>query len=155
MLFFTISNANIQFAKKELTWRTYTTEDALSTIRPVKLINKKEFDKAALDENVEAFVVYVASVTLKMMIYLAREEQIVLLLAKEVTVSAEYTNFINVFSKKSAEMLPERTGINEHAIELEEGKQPPYKLIYSLGPLKLKTLKTQSRPIWPMILSGH
>ena len=37
--------------------------------------------------------------------------------------------------------LPENTGINEHAIELVEGKQPPYRPIYSLGPVELETLK--------------
>ena len=37
--------------------------------------------------------------------------------------------------------LSENTGINEHAIELVEGKQPPYGPIYSLGPVELETLK--------------
>ena len=37
--------------------------------------------------------------------------------------------------------LPENTGINEHAIELIEGKQPPYALMYSLGLVELETLK--------------
>ena len=64
MPFLTLNNADIQFAKKELTWRTYTTEDALPTTRRVKLINKKKFAKAALDENIETFVVYVSSLNL-------------------------------------------------------------------------------------------
>ena len=38
--------------------------------------------------------------------------------------------------------LPENTGINEHAIELIEGKQSLYGPIYSLGPVELKRLKT-------------
>ena len=38
-------------------------------------------------------------------------------------------------------MLPERTNLNEHAINLEDGKQPPYEPIYSLGPVELETLK--------------
>ena len=37
--------------------------------------------------------------------------------------------------------LPENNGINEHAIELIEGKQPLYGSIYSLGPMELETLK--------------
>ena len=32
--------------------------------------------------------------------------------------------------------------MNEHAIELEKSKQPPFGLIYSLGPVELETLKT-------------
>ena len=38
--------------------------------------------------------------------------------------------------------LPENTGINKHAIELQDGKQPPYGSIYSLKLVKLETLKT-------------
>ena len=38
--------------------------------------------------------------------------------------------------------LPENTGMNKHVIELEEGKQPPFGPIYSLGPIELETLKT-------------
>ena len=38
--------------------------------------------------------------------------------------------------------LPENTGVNEHAIKLEEGKQPPFGPIYNLGPVELETLKT-------------
>ncbi len=38
--------------------------------------------------------------------------------------------------------LPENTGINEYAIELIEGKQPPYGPIYALSLMELETLKT-------------
>ena len=71
----------------------------------------------ALNENVEAFVVHKASLTSKMTIHPAWEAQIALLLAKEITVPAEYTDYINVFLEESAKVLPERTDINEHAIE--------------------------------------
>ena len=144
MPFLTLSNADIQFAEKELTWRTYTTEDALPTTRRVELIDKKEFAKAALDENIKAFVVHVSSVSSrsKMTIHPVREAQIASLLAKEVTVPAKYSDFADVYSKKSAEVLPECTGINKDAIELEDGKQPSYEPIYSLGPVELEILKT-------------
>ena len=39
-------------------------------------------------------------------------------------------------------MLPEYTKINTYTIILEKGKWPLYKLIYSLGLVKIKTLKT-------------
>ena len=39
MPIFSFSNVDIQFAEKELTWRTYTTEEALPTIRQVKIID--------------------------------------------------------------------------------------------------------------------
>ena len=53
------------------------------------------------------------------MIHLARKVQIALLLAKKVIILAEYLDFANVFSKKSANILLEQTGANGYAIELE------------------------------------
>ena len=44
--------------------------------------------------------------------------------------------------EKSAAVLPEHSGINNHTIDLKEGKQPPYGPIYSRRPLELETLKT-------------
>ena len=144
MPFLTLSNASIQFAEKELTLRSYTAKEALPTTLRVELIDKKEFAKAELDENIEAFVVYVSSLSLgsKMTIHPALKAQIASLLAEKVTVPAKYSDFANIFSKESGKVLPERTGINEHAIELEDGKQPLYGPIQRLGPVELKTLKT-------------
>ena len=64
MPFLTLSNANVQFVEKELTWRSYTTAEALPTTKRVELINKKEFAKAALDEKSKTFIVYMASLNL-------------------------------------------------------------------------------------------
>ena len=54
----------------------------------------------------------------------------------------EYSDYIDVFSAENAVELPENTGMNEHAIELKKGKQPPFGPIYSLGSVELETLKT-------------
>ncbi len=59
MPFLALSNANFQFSAEELTWRTYTVVKALPTTSQVKLINKREFFKAALNENLETFVVHI------------------------------------------------------------------------------------------------
>ena len=64
-----------------------------------------------------------------------------MLLTKEVNVPVKYSDFANVFLEKWVNVLPERTGANEHAIELEEGKQPSYGPIYSLGLVELETFK--------------
>ena len=64
------------------------------------------------------------------------------MLAEEVRIPDEYSDFADVFSEAKALVLPERTELNEHAIDLEDGKQPPYGPIYSLGPVELETLKT-------------
>ncbi len=56
-------------------------------------------------------------------------------------VPKEYTDFANIFSPKLAAELPEHTGINDHALELVDDRQPPYGSIYNLGPVELETLK--------------
>ena len=131
MPFLILSNANIQFAEKKLAWRTYTTEKALPTTHQVEIINQKEFAKAALNENLEAFVVHVSSLESRISIHPARKAQMASLLTEEITVTTEYLDFTNVFLEKSANVLPEQTRANEHAIELEEGKQQSYGPIYS------------------------
>ena len=78
----------------------------------------------------------------KLTIHLAQKAQIILLLSKEITVLIKYSNFANLFSKKSVEMLLEQIGINEHAIKLEEDKQPLSRLIYNIRPIEFKTLRT-------------
>ena len=142
MPFLTLSNADVQFVEKELTWRSYTTAEALPTTKWVELINKKKFAKVALDEKSETFVIYVASLNLTPGIHPDRAAQIASLLTEEVKIPDEYSDFTDVFSKEKALVLPERIELNEHAIDLENGKQPPYGPIYSLGPVELETLKT-------------
>ena len=142
MSFLILSNFDIQFAEKKPTWGIYITKETFPTTRQVEIINWKKFAKAALDKNVEAFVMHVSSLGSKMNIHLAKKAQLALLLNKKVTVPTGYSDFADVFSEKLANVLPERTGANEHAIKLEEGKQPSYGPIYSLGPVELEALKT-------------
>ncbi len=63
ILFFSLSNADIEFAEeKKLTWRFYTVIKALlPTTSRVELIDKKEFIKAALDKNSKTFVMHVTA----------------------------------------------------------------------------------------------
>ena len=96
----------------------------------------------ALDEKSETFVVHVAFLNLALGIHLDKAVQIASLLTKEVKILDEYSDFTGVFSKEKALVLPECTKLNEHTIDLENGKQPPYGPIYSLGPVELETLKT-------------
>lgn len=100
----------------------------------MEIIDKKEFVKTALDENVEAFIVYMTFIVLgSMLIHLARKGQIALLLAKEVKILAEYLDFLNAFLEKKALVLPELTKLNQHIIKLQDGKQLPYRPIYNRG----------------------
>ena len=77
-------------------------------------------------------------------IHFSQEAQISALIQNKAPtkVLPKYADYINVFFFNLAMKLPENTSINEHAIKLKEGKQPPYGPIYSLEPVELETLKT-------------
>ena len=75
-------------------------------------------------------------------IYPDRKAEIASLLTEEVKIPNKYSDFANVFSEEKALILLKRTELNEHAINLKNGKQPPYGPIYSLGLVELETLKT-------------
>ncbi len=47
MFFLALSNADFQFGAEKLTWRFYTVAITLPILSWVKLINKREFTKAA------------------------------------------------------------------------------------------------------------
>ena len=145
MPFLKINNADVSFGEGTLTWRTYTINEALPTTEQVQIVDPKEFVIAALDVDSETFVVHVAiREREEMPVHSERQAQVgALLFDKAPTkVPAEYSNYSDVFSAENAAELPENTGMNEHAIKLEEGKQPPFGPIYSLGPVELETLKT-------------
>ena len=76
--------------------------------------------------------------------HIDQKVQIVILIADKAlyTILAEYLDFKDVFSKKSAIVLPEHTEINTYTINLEESKQLPYRPIYSLRLVELETFKT-------------
>ncbi len=142
------SNADIDFQARDLQWRSYTTEEVLPTTRRVELIGKKEFAAAALDLNHHAFVVHVAALNISSdsgaEVHPLRRVQRAHLKADEAPteVPSEYADFADVFSPKLAVELPKHTGINDHAIELVDDRQPPYGPIYSLDPVELETLQT-------------
>ena len=120
MLFLKISNANVSFDKKILTWKTYTTNKALPTTEQVQIINKKNFVIAALNANSKTFVVYVAIWEReKMPMHSKKQAQVgALLFNKAPTeVPAEYSDYSNVFSAEYAAELPENTRMNEHIIK--------------------------------------
>ena len=83
-----------------------------------------------------------ASLNLTLGIYPDKAAQIAFLLTKKDRISDNYSDFADVFSEVKALVLLERNKLNKHAIDLEDNKQPPYGLIYSLGPMELETLKT-------------
>ena len=98
-----------------------------------------------MDIDSETFVVHMAIRELeKIPVHSKKQAQIGTLLFDEALtkVPAKYSDYSNVFSVENAVKPPENTEMNEYAIELEKGKQPPFGPIYSLELVELETLKT-------------
>lgn len=76
-----------------------------------------------MDENVEAFVMYMTFLLI-MVIHTAKKGQIALLINKKVKISAEYSDFSNIFLEEKALVLSEITNLNQHAIDLQKSQQP-------------------------------
>ena len=153
MFFLIMSNADIDFLNQELRYRIYTTKKALSTTRRVKLVEIKAFVAVIVDLEYKTFVadvaslrfiVFLSSIPLNANIYPFRRHQIAGLIVKErpIKVPNKYVNFVNIFSFDLAFEFFKHTGINNHIIELVDGQQPPYGLIYSLRLIELVTVKT-------------
>ncbi len=111
-----------------------------------------------MDENSETFVVHMSVLDVaELSIHPSRVAQIAALQWDKASteIPAEYSDYADVFSSDLAIELPKNTGMNEHAIELIEGKQPPYGPIYTLSPVELVTLKAYIEThlkigfIWP------
>ena len=82
-----------------------------------------------LDTNSKIFVVHVAIQERKEIpVHSKKQAQVGALLFNEASteIPAEYSDYSDVFSVEYAAELPENTGMNEYAIKLEKGKQPPF-----------------------------
>ena len=146
------------FDEKTLTWKSYTINKALSTIEWVQLVNLKEFVIVAIDVDSKTFIVHVAIwVQKEMPVHSKRQAQVGALLFDKAPseVPAKYYDYSNIFSADNAAEILEHIEINDHAIKLEEGKQPLFGPIYSLKPVELETMKTDIKTnlannfIWP------
>lgn len=64
--FLFLSNVDIKFEKLgNLIWRSYNNIEALATISWVKLIDKGEFAKTAVDENTKNFVIHIIALKIR------------------------------------------------------------------------------------------
>ena len=100
MPFLALSKVEVDFAERELTWKAYTIAKALPTTKRVQIIGPKEFAKAALDPDQEAFVVHVAIFFSSMEIHPDRQVQVAAMIANKapIAIPVEYSDFEDVFS---------------------------------------------------------
>lgn len=108
------------------------------------MIGKKKFVAAAFDPENEIFVVYVMFFAISNEIHPFYIAQIALLNIDEaiIIIPPKYFDFVDIFFPELAVELPEYMEINNHIINLIDGKQLVYGLIYSPQLVELETLKT-------------
>lgn len=100
MLFFSLSNINIQFNTRKFIQSLYIAAKTLNITQQIELINIKEFAKTALNKNSKTFVVYIAALKiLKIIIYLFQAMQVALLQKNKAPTKtiSKYWDHANVF----------------------------------------------------------
>ena len=111
-----------------------------------------------MDINNETFMIHVAIRKLeKMPVHSKNQAHVEALFFDKAStkVPTQYSDYSNIFSVENVMRLRENIRLNKHAIKLEEGQQPLFRSIYSLGPIELETLKTYIKTnlangfIWP------
>lgn len=145
MLFFSLSNTNFKFSElKKSIWRFNNTIKILSTICQIKLISKRKFTKAAINENFKTFMMHMSIPKAEISIYQMQAAQISALYWVKVhtKIPFKYANFSNSFSFNLAIKSLENISINKYVIKFVKEKQSFYKLSYTLNLVKVKTLKT-------------
>ena len=113
-------------------------------------MGKKEFAAAALDPEHKTYVVHIGSVSSDALpsfslldIHSFQRSQISGLIAEEAPtkILAKYSDFADVFFPNLVFELSKYNEINNHAIKLVKGQQPPYGPIHSLEAVEPETLK--------------
>ena len=93
----------------------------------MQLVNLKKFLIVELDADSKTFIMHVAIRKQKeMSVHSEKKAQVRDLLFNKARISipVEYSDYSDIFLAKNVAELLENTGINKHAIKLEESKQP-------------------------------
>lgn len=107
-------------------------------------MERKKFIAAVLNPNEEIFVVYVAAPSLDLEIYLIHRAQLAVFFAgnAHIVIFFKYADFADVFTSEFVVKLLKYIRINNYLIDLVNGQQLFYKLIWNLEPVQLEILKT-------------
>lgn len=149
IFFLTSNGANVDFQKKELWWRSYTIKKVFfSTIKQVKLVNKKKFTAIFFNPRHDIFVVYITffdnpNNDQNDDINLFYKAKISGFVANKISILifVKYFNFVDIFFLKLASKLFQHIGINDYTIKQISKQLSFYEPIYSLKLVELKTLK--------------
>lgn len=103
----------------------YTIAKAISIIKRVELVGKKQLATIALNLDDGIFIIYITffiSSNLGLDIYLFEKVQISFFKTNEIFTSilSKYANFVSIFSKDLAAKLLKHNGMNNHIMNLVE-----------------------------------
>ena len=141
-----IVNPDINWAEEHLTWR-FDTETLLHTVGRLRITEPEDIVKDINKKSSKTFCVYIRPV-LNDMKHVHPDRQAVVAAAKaaflqdeaHVTIPSKYRPWKHLFSEEQAYKLPNHTPF-DHAIDLKDGKQPPWGPIYSLSEDELVALR--------------
>ena len=141
MPFLKLGNPDVSWTARTLHWRQWDAETALMTTNRVDIIDPEDFIQQVLEESIPAFICHVIMVDgAPPEVHPSRRAQISSTTAETVTLPEAYKDFEDVFSIENAGHLPPHED-HDHAIDLIDGKQPPYGPIYSLSENELSILR--------------
>lgn len=108
-------------------------------------MGKKVFTTVALHLEDEAFIVHIVFLAIFDInkVYPSHKLPIAILKVNKAltTITTEYSNFVDVFSPKVTGKLPKYTKMNNYTINLVNGQEPSYGLIFSLGSIEFEIIK--------------
>lgn len=151
MPWLTLANPNVDWQadkSEHLEWKKYDASVALETTRRITLTNAKSFAEDALDKACGVYVMHVkhlpdlhpspSNAAPQAMSAMDLKQQA--FDVTEVTISDVYKEFSDVFSDDKANIFPDH-GLDDHAIDLIDDRQPPYGPVYNLSEVKLTVLR--------------
>lgn len=119
MLFLSLSNVDMKFDIKQITWRRNTIVEIMPTLKQMELIDKVKFVKATLDNDTKIFIVYIGALEnirvdpLKIPLLGILQSNKAL-----IEVLDTYANYTDVFSPNLIMEISYYIKINKYAIEL-------------------------------------
>ena len=134
-----LANLNVHWEIDEkksghLEWKKYDAQTVLETFRRIDLSDVEDWAKEAINEANQVYVMHVKHIPES--IIMSSEES----KPDESIMPKAYDEFKDVFSEENANIFPKH-GEHDHAIDLIDGRQPPYGPIYNLSETELTTLR--------------
>lgn len=149
MPWLSLANPDIDWTTKEknhLQWQEYNAQVALETTRRVELTDAETFAEAAMDLTNRVYVMHVKHVPTESTTTTGEVVSSMDIKQRDydknpkVVLPSEYEDLAEVFSEADVNRLSDH-GPHDHAIDLIDERQPPYRPVYNLSEVELTVLR--------------